>query len=299
MVTRIGDHAQTTRLHDQMLETQTRLRTVNEQIATGKLHRRYDALGDDAGLFVRSQSALDRTTNYIAENQRLVGRTAAMDVAMSDMIDMVTRLRTVLIQRLDATAGSSLPLDVEADAMTAQLATLLNRNVDGRYLFAGSRTDVAPVALPAAPLLNPVPSDYYQGDDLALAARIDVDVTLTYGVHAGEAPFVDAFAALANAKEGHVAGDRTMLETALDKANQALDGLVRRRADLGTTTARIETITASHESSRLYLQDTLSSLNDTDIPLAMSQLALHQVSLEASFATLAKLANLNLTDYLR
>lgn len=299
MITRVGDLAQNGRMTRQMLETQTSLRTINEQIATGKLNRRYDALGDDASLLVRTQSTLDRTGNYIAENQRTVGRAQAMDLALSDMIDVMTRLRTLMVQRLDATAGGELPLDVEADAMADQMVGLSNRSVDGRYLFAGSKTDTAPVALPAAPLLNPVAADYYRGDDIALAARVDVEVTLTYGIHAGEQPFLDAFAALANAKEGHVAGDRSMLETALDKANAALDGIIRRRAELGTTTARIEAIAASQEGSKLYLQDTLSSLNDTDIPMAMSQLALHQVSLEASYATLAKLANLNLTDYLR
>ena len=298
MVTRVGDFAQHGRMTGYMLHTQTQLRSVNEQIASGTRAKRYDALGNDAALFVRSQSALQRTTDFVTQNQRLVDRTNAMDVAMGDMIDIVTRLRTLLIQRLDATTGGNLPLDVEAAAMTEQLTNLLNRNVDGRYLFAGSMTDQAPVQL-SGPLLDPSDDGYYRGDRLLLAGRVDLDVTLTYGVHAGEAAFTNALAALGNAQLGHEAGDRTMLGDALDFANVALDELIRRRADLNTTTARVETITASQQGSLLYLQNTLSDLNDTDIPFAMSQMALHQVALEASFATMAQLNRLTLTDYLR
>ncbi|TVQ35055.1 MAG: hypothetical protein EA356_08780 [Geminicoccaceae bacterium] len=300
MLTRVGDLAQNNRMTGYMLQTQTHLRTTNEQIASGTRAKRYEGLGSDAALFVRTDSALQRTSGFVAENQRLSDRAAAMDTAMSDMIDMVTRLRTLLIQRLDATTGANLPLDVEAEAMTEQLASLLNRNVDGRFLFAGSKTTgERPVQLPGVPMLTADQAAYYKGDELRLAARVDIDVTLTYGVHAGEAAFAQAFAALGNAKEGHQSGDRTMLATALDFANAALDDMIRRRADLNTTTARIESITASQESSLLYLKNTLSDLNDTDIPMAMSRMALHQVALEASFATMAKLSRLTLTEYLR
>ncbi len=299
MVTRVGDFAQHGRMTGFMLHTQTKLRTANEQIASGSMHRRYSALGNDAALFVRSQSALQRTSGFVTENQRLVERTNAMDVAMSDMIDIVTRLRTLLVQRLDATTGANLPLDVEAEAMTEQLANLLNRNVDGRFLFAGSLTDQRPVDLQGAVLTTADPQAYYQGDDVKLGARIDLDVTLAYGVHAGEPAFANAFAALGNAKLGHQGNDRPMLEAAMSFANDALDELIRRRADLNTTTARIESISASQEGSVLYLQNTLSELNDTDIPFAMSQMAMHQVALEASFATMAQLNRLSLTEYLR
>ncbi|MFW5832917.1 MAG: flagellin [Pseudomonadota bacterium] len=299
MVTRIGDFAQNDRMTGYMLQTQTSLRTVNEQIASGSRARRYDALGDEASLFVRSKSVESRTSGFIEENERLLTRTAAVDTAMNDMIDMVTRLRTILIQRLDATTGGNLPLDVEAEAMTEQLTNLLNRNVDGRFLFAGSATQTRPVDLPAGSIVTADSALYYQGDEIIMSARVDLDVTLPYGIHAGEAAFAEAFAALGNAKEGHLANDRTQLSDALDHANAALDGLIRRRADLGTTSARIESIKSSQEGSLLYLQNTLSDLNDTDIPMAMSQMALHQVTLEASFATMAKLSQLSLTDYLR
>ncbi|MEO1089320.1 MAG: flagellin [Pseudomonadota bacterium] len=299
MVTRVGDHAQTQRLTALMMQTQSRLQKTNGQIATGHLHQSFGELGDEASLFVRTKSAREQTETFVNQNRTFVDRARSMDSSLGGMIDVMERLRSLLVQRLDATTGSELPLDVEAEGMIDQLTNLMNRQLDGRYLFAGSRTDAPPVTAPSPAAAVVADGAYYAGDDIALAARVDANVTLTYGVNAGEPPFVNAFAALGSAIQGHGANDRTQLAAALDLTNVALDGIISRRADLGTVTARAEAISESQSSSLLYLQETLSRLNDTDIPSAMTQMTLDQVSLEASYTAVAKLSQLNLADYLR
>ena len=47
----------------------------------------------------------------------------------------------MLVQRLDGGLGGDVPLDATVDTMLAELESVLNTQMDGQYLFAGTRSD--------------------------------------------------------------------------------------------------------------------------------------------------------------
>ena len=222
-----------------------------------------------------------------------------MDGALGAVTDIADRARVTLVQRLDGGLGNDVPLDATVDTMLAELESMLNTQLDGHYLFAGTRGDAPAVALPASPITTPGPTLYYRGDDVRLTARADVDLEIGYGVTAGEGAFADLIAALGQARVAHLADDRAGLQSAMANLTTALDGVGDLRARLGTASARLDAVAESHRSTVLYLDEIVSGIEDADLATLMTQIATDQTSLEAGYTIAGRLSRLSLADYLR
>ena len=298
MSIRTGDLANFNRTVDNMQTVQSRLRYSNLQISTGKSVHRYVEMGADAGVLVRTEAALTQTRTFKDQNELLVKRLNLMDGAMAEMKDIASSLQTKLIARRSDASGDMTQLGLDAAGMMQQLAGKLNMQIDGRFVFAGSRTDAPPVDA-ALVTEDPNNRDYYRGDDVPLTERIDTSVEADYGVRANEQAFAELFAALQTAIDADAADDDVGLQEAADMAGRALDGLITRRGQLDTVMARVEGVMESQTGTVLYLQETVSHLTDTDVPTTMARIAQDRVSLEGSFAMMSQLNRLSLTEYLR
>lgn len=294
---RTGDLAQFTRTMGNMQEVQSRLRYANLQVATGKAAHSYAELGADSGTLMRTETALQRTEMFAEQNDRLTNELNLMDGAIATIEAVAEEFRQAVIARRNDATGGALRLDLEAQGMRDRVVGALNLKVDGRYAFAGSRTDTPPVD--AGAMGDPANASYYNGDDIPLRARIDLDAEASYGVTADAPGFRDLLEGLQLAIAGHNADDDSQLQQAANLAERAVDGVVAERSELATVTARVETTRASQEGTALYLQDIVSGIVDTDVPATMAKISQDQVSLEASYSIMSRLSRLSLTDYLR
>lgn len=294
---RTGDLAQFTRTTGNIQEVQSRLRSAHLKVSTGKAAHSYAELGADSGTLMRTETALKRTEMFAEQNGRLTNELNLMDGALATIEDVAQEFRQLLIARRNDATGAAVKLDLEAQGMIDRVVNALNLKVDGRYAFAGSKTDTPPVD--AAAMGDPANASYYNGDDIPLRARIDVDAEATYGVTADARGFRDLLDGLQLAIAGHTADDDGQLRQAAALADTALDGVVAERGALATVTARVESTRASQEGTALYLQDTVSGIVDTDVPAMMAKISQDQVSLEASYSIMSRLSRLSLTDYLR
>lgn len=299
MVTRIGDLGQNQRLTTTMLATQTRLRLAQAAAASGKAATRFDQIADQAGQLVRLKDARGLKASFLERSEGLTGRLQLMDQALGSIVDLVDRARASLVQRLDGSLGSAVPLDAEIDSMLAEIERALNTKLDGRYLFAGSRTDTAPVSLPATPITMADPSLYYRGDAVEQSIRVDSGAAIAYGITADEPAFADLLAALGQARTAHLADDRAGLQTAMAGLGSALDRLTDLRAGLGTKAARLEAVADAHQAGLVYLDEMISGIEDTDMAAVLTRIAGDQASLEATYTVTGRLASLSLVDYLR
>lgn len=295
---RTGDLAQHTRTMGNIHEVQNRLRYANLQVSTGKEAHSYAELGASSGTLMRTETALKQAETFSEQNKLLSNQLNLMDGALADIAGIADEFRQAVIARRNDASGDASPLDLQAEGMMERLANALNLSVDGRYVFAGSKTDTPPVDMNA--MGDPENGSYYRGDQVPLQARIDVDAEARYGVRADEQGFADLFAGLKEAVAGHgPPANDTALKDAAALADSALDGVIASRSRLATVTARVESTRDSQEGTKLYLQDAVSQLTDTDVPAKMAQIAQDQVSLEASYSVMTRLNQLSLTDYLR
>lgn len=299
MLGRTGDAAHTTRLNSYIQGTQGRMREAQVAIATGKRAQTYSEIGSETGILLQAREGKQRADAFAASNTATAERLRTMDGALGNIIELADRMRTLLVQRTDPSIGKNLPLGIEIDTMLQEIASQLNARLGDRYLFAGSRTDTPPVALPAA-INGPAdldPGDIYKGDDVRLTARAAEHVEVSYGVLAKDV--FEIFNVLAAAKEAHIVDDKAGLRAAADALGAAFSDLVDLRGELGARTARIEAITDNHRANAAYLAETVSRIEDTDLPSAIAQMAKDQMAIEAAFLTISRLNRLSLADYLR
>ena len=183
--------------------------------------------------------------------------------------------------------------------MIQQVQGQLNIRLDDRYLFAGSRTDTPPVAIPDPLPAGLTAADYYRGDDRLLTVRADVDIEFGYGVTAADPAFEKLFGALATARQAELDDDRVGFGVAIDAAGDAISMLVRTRSNMNTNSSRLEAIKDGQEGGLVYLDDLVGRIEDTDPAEAMSRLASDSAMLEASYLAISRINNLSLADYLR
>lgn len=299
MAIRIGDLGQNQRLTGFVLQTQGRIRDAQLDIASGTRAQRWDEISDRARLLEATRDQRSVAQRLLAEDEKVLGRIQAMDAALGGMAELAERFRTLLVARLGEPGRSAIPLVAEVDQMAAELGSLLNRQLDGRYLFAGSRDTTPPVVLP-----DPLPTTadatlYYQGDAVVPTVRADTNVEIAYGATADAAPFAELVAALGQAREAQLADDRAGLEQALATAAGALEGIADERGRLGVAGARLESIVDVHRATIPYLEELESTIAGTDIAEATTRLARDQANLEATYLVVARLNQLSLADYLR
>ena len=299
MAARIGDLAHSRRLTTDLGAIQARLREAEAAASSGKAATRYDQIADRAGELLRVEDARAAKATLADQNDRLLQRLQLVDGALGSVVDIAARARTALIQRVDGGLGADVPLDTMIDGMAAELESALNLRLDGQYLFAGSRSDAAPVAIPSPPPTTADPALYYAGDSVRLTARADLGLSLSYGVTADAAPVAGLIAALGQARAAHLADDRAGLETAMAGLEQALDGLTGLRAGVGATAERLESVTEGQRSAILYLDEIVASIEDVDLAEVLTRIAADRTALEAGYAVTGKLASLSLADYLR
>ena len=299
MAARIGDLAHSRRLTTDLGAIQARLREAEAAAGSGKAATRYDQIADRAGELLRVEDARAVKATLADQNDRLLQRLQLVDGALGSVVDIAARARTALIQRVDGGLGADVPLDTMIDGMAAELESALNLRLDGQYLFAGSRSDAAPVAIPSPPPTTADPALYYAGDAVRLTARADLGLSLSYGVTADAAPVAGLIAALGQARAAHLADDRAGLETAMAGLEQALDGLTGLRAGVGATAERLESVTEGQRSAILYLDEIVASIEDVDLAEVLTRIAADRTALEAGYAVTGKIASLSLADYLR
>jgi flagellar hook-associated protein 3 FlgL len=300
MLTRVGDFAQHQRMTQLLLDAQTRARATQVQIGTGKVAQRFREVAPDADRLLGTKDALLQTRQYRANNDLVAKRLEVMESSVASLQEVGSRLKVLLIQRLDS--GSAIPgvITPEIQHLLEQAVSELNVDFAGQYLFSGTRTDSAPVALDPAFAGFGGPDDtYYQGDAVTLSVRADAEREVAYGMTADRPGFEELIGALRTALAGDASDDRALLESALELVNTALPKVADYRSELGAGQAALERIDLGHADAEVYLERQISDIENVDLTEAITRMSQDQMVIESSMATIARLNQVTLADYLR
>jgi flagellar hook-associated protein 3 FlgL len=300
MLTRIGDFAQHGRVTDLLLGAQARTRQTQIQISTGKVAHRFQDVAAEANQLLRAKDVLQRVQQFQSNNSLVDQRLQVMESSLASLFEVGSRIKVLLIQRLDDAAGVPGTIAPEAEQLLEQAVAELNVEFDGRYLFAGSKTQAPPVVLDPAFAAFGSPDDaFYQGDDVILSVLADEGREISYGMSADREGFQELIGGLRAALEGDRTDDRAMLENALALVTEALPKVAEYRSQIGARQAALEQINLGLGEMQLYLENQVSGIEDVDIAEAITRLSQDQMMLEATMATVARLSQLSLADYLR
>ncbi|MFW0777623.1 MAG: hypothetical protein ACN2B6_07895 [Rickettsiales bacterium] len=282
--------------------TQSQLANAQIQLSSGRKTQTFDGMSDQAEQFIALEARLSRTNLYKNNNKLVVTRLDTTNAILGQVIDTVTSIKNLIIQRRNDSQAGSLAFPEQLDGLWQSLVGELNTTLEGRYIFSGTRTNIAPVSSTVFPELaeSGVPDDnYYFGSSDDITLRADDNIEFTYNVRGNDPGFQKVFAALAMARQGDISNNDSDLATAFDLAAEGLDEIISAQAQVNANKISIEQVIERQTSLSFYWQGLKEEISNTDLVAVSTQVAINEGILQATFQTFSKINSLRLSDFLR
>ena len=284
------------------LRTQSVMAEKQIQESSGEISSDFGGYGASSQQIINLQVSVTRSQAYIDAATQADSKLQVMSSTVSSIADVLTQFRSLLTSASNAASTDSASVTQSAQEMLGQMASLLNTQYDGSYLFGGSRTDQTPVNVSSPPYAaatspSSANTSYYQGDDQAASVRVSDSQTVSYGVTADNTAFEQALRAMNLAANNSPLSTSTLTE-ALDLATSAVDAVGVVRSRIANSASSIETASAHQTDYQSFAKDLGSSLTSVDVAAVTAQLSTYQAQLTASYAAISKVQSLDLASYL-
>lgn len=289
---------------------------ANQTVSSGK---RINRLSDDPVGLV-SVMNLRSSLEHIGQLQRNINMGNSWltmgEKALSQMEDILTETKTLCIQMANDTQSAAERADaaVVVEGHLKQIYSLANTQVDGRYIFSGTKTDTAPYLLHEGDPSDPTdPTTVtYQGNDTAFEVRIAKDMNVAVG-QVGKAIFGDdpiadwgnetewndnIFKTLLNLKTHLESNDVSGVQDAMGQLDIHMDHLRSLISESGAKSLRLETKETIIQDLKLTYTERKSDLEDADMAEAIMELRAKETAYQAALASSSKVMKMSLVDYL-
>ena len=301
-VGRISSYA----MHQNTLQDASRvqLNLANEQaqLSSGLKAQDFAGLGgSESEQFLSLENKIAKTGVYVDNNNRVATRLNTTDNVLSQVIENLQNIKSLISQRRNGAANSD-AFDGNLRAQWQSLTGLLNTNLEGRYLFSGTRTDSPAVDTENFPSLysDGVPDDgYYRGSKEDVTVRADTNIEFVYNVRADDPAFQKVFAGMAMAKKGDSSNLDLDFERAYELIDQGLQGVISAQAVVNQNKVAIDNINQRHDIFKNYFKGIKETIGNADLVSVSTQVAINQGVLQAAFQAFAKINSLKLSDFLR
>ncbi|WP_033068923.1 flagellin [Thalassospira australica] len=147
MVTRVATYTNHTLLSDLALRNAARVTDLQNQASSGYKSRDYAGIADSTQRLLNLEGEYTRAEQFLHNTTQAKLRLQSMETAVDSMITIATEMKTLLIQATSAQQADDVNVMSQGDKALEQIANLLNTNLDGRYLFAGGRSEESAVDL--------------------------------------------------------------------------------------------------------------------------------------------------------
>ncbi len=269
-----------------------KLETANQQISSQKkILSLKDSPGASAELIgLRKELAdIDQYKSNADAGNLYLG------VADSALSSVYTTLTTIFTKGSEATstvlsASDRAGLAAEIRSLRDQILSLANTQTQGRYIFAGSRSNS--VAFTASGDVMT-----YLGDSVVNSIKVADGVEVQQGMDGGSVfnPVFDTINQLLTAVD---AGDTAGMQTALSQFSATLNGVNQYRGQLGVDQNSLTDAKNAQDARKLSVKSRQSTLEDADVAQSVTQLSQMQTALQTAIAAHSTTIQKSLFDYL-
>lgn len=305
MVDRISSFSQSQSLLSSMMRLQAQYATTQTQVSTEQKSDNYQGLGSDTSDILSLESDYAKLVNQSENTQSALDTTNLIYEKLDSISDIGQSILDDLNATISGTGVSESELADMADNYLDQIVSILNTQVSGRYIFAGSATGTAPVDLDSytgtAGITLPSTADasYYQGNDYIQSIEVADGYTVEYGITADNEVFenlIRSFDLIINASTTD--DSAAALTEAYDLLNSALDELENLKASTSQDSQLFDQFIDDSLTDLNLIDSLIADLTEVDLAEVSVKLTELETQLEASYSVTTKLLNLNLSDYL-
>ncbi len=299
MLDRLGTFAKFNNTQSYVNQIQQRAFDLQTQISSGKKSQTYSGIYQESGRLVSLEATQSRTKQFMDAITLVGTRMNTMEVQMNSLLDNAIQLKSTLVSAVNNGNAAFMALGEQADQLLQQTGNVLNTRDGDVYLFAGTRTDTAPVdftQMTAVPDALTIDTEYYQGDQNKLTVKIDNDFTLEYGIKADDPAFETYIRGLRIIKANP--SDPVKLREAMDLIDDAIGGLNKNISQLGAKSKALDVARIRHEDNKTVLATSIGNIEDTNIVEATSRLSSEETILQAAYLTISRISRLSLVQFL-
>lgn len=273
----------------------SRSAAIERQITTGQ---RFHATSEDP-LAGRAVLTLDGDLRASEQYNRTIEsvrtRLAIADDTIQSVTGILSRAREVSIQQGTANANAQTRAAAEQEVLELKEAvlTLANERLNGSYVFGGAHADLPP--LDATGALDPV-SPARGAPSYEIASGM-----YAQGAHDAGEMFIDTdvIGALDALAAGLAADDATAIQASSTRLADSIGSVQELVGDIGARQIRLDVAQDSHniiDGGRLAQRSTLI---DTSLEEAITQLASLQAGYQATLLTTSRILDTSLVNFLR
>jgi flagellar hook-associated protein 3 FlgL len=308
MLDRVGSWSLSQGLINEYGRIQGRNQKWQTQISTGKVGDHLADVKDKASVLVAAKQKSAGVDSYLSATKEVLNRLDIQDLHLKQIADISSRLRAAVGDALSS--GRAPGMMNEVHGLYAEAVAILNVRIDGKFIYGGSRTDVAPVSATDLASLSAAATvaDVFENTDYELTQRIDEHEMVTVGMPASSIA-TDLFqmfkdiAAFDAGVNGPFGTSLNAAQTAfLTTQNQTLpnvhNGLTVLAAINGTRHEQVSATVERHESMSAYFAKFIGDIEDVDLSEAIARLNQDQVAAEAAGRMIAQVNQLNLLNFL-
>lgn len=292
-----------------LMSAQTRAADAQKRVSTQKNATDLTGFGRQSETLTAMKGAQSRIQGFIDTAAAVGARLTTQDLAMTQMNDGIGGLREAIGNVLSTDSASTLMQELEGRFQAIRGG--LNMKHQGGYLFAGASTSTLPLAagdladLAAAPTV----ASLFANDTLKTASRVAESTTLETGFLADELG-AEVLSILRDIQifndtpgSGPLTGkvteaQKTFLTVQLGRLEQANNGMVEKIAMTGSLANQVDSITIGHTAQKTALDELVAGRTDADMAVAITDLELSQIAIQASAQVISQLRQASLLNFL-
>ena len=310
-IDRISTAAQTAYFLSQIQSAGAALDKTQAQIASGDNATTYAGFGNQTQVLTATISANARNSAYTDATKFAVTQVDLQDTQLTSLSSLAAQLKKAVGDAVANNDASNLM--TQAQSIFDQASAILNsKDANGDYIYAGGRTDVAPVSANSLSALQAMPAvaNTFTNGSLTKSVQVADGVTVNYGVTASDVGtgLMQALKDVADFDAG-ASGNFSTATSLTSAQNTFLTNVIAQvtsvATDLNSTVAangyvsnRLTDAQAQQTSTNTLYKGFVSNIQDTNMAKAATQLSLNQVQLQAALQVTAGLHQLSLLNYL-
>lgn len=284
-----------------------RISKENQQVTSGI--RVAQAMDDPSAVMpiLQFQSQIDRLTQVNTNLQSANTHANIADAALQSASTILDQLTSIASQGVSqqATAASRTDLGIQVQQLENQLVSIANTSIGDSYIFGGNNANTVPYTFDWSQpngIVNNLTnySSTYLSDGNGSTISSGMTATDVFDVRdaSGNPTTGNIFQAVYTLGQALTNNDQTGIQNAITSLKAASVHLGQVTVSYGNVESWITQANENIANQLSALQQSLSSIQDVDMPSAITQLTSDQTALQVSLSAHASLSSKTLFDYL-
>jgi flagellar hook-associated protein 3 FlgL len=291
-----------------LMRAQVLQNIAGEQVSSQKNASDLKGYAKNAEVLTAMKTAQAKVTGFLNQTSLVANRLDVQDIGIGQVADATQDARDAVANAV--AAGSAETLMQQLTGAFGDVVQGLNSRFNGRYVFAGAKSDVQPTTATSMTDLTAGPpiAGLFQNDQYISSNRIDDATTVdtgqladklgtgVYGVFKQVQAYVDLNGPFTG-KLTQVQSD--FLKSLLPTFDSVKTGLITAQAQNGLNQKRFETAQTDLSVQSDTLSTMVGGITDVDMAEAVTRLESAKLAVQASAQVFASLQNSSLLNVLK